>query len=182
MTQNNQPSRLEPAWYVLHTRSRFETVVYDALCKKAVEALLPKIHVPSKRRDRKIILQVPLFPGYVFVRTNLHPEHHLTILKTVGAVRLIGTQDGPVPVPNPTIASLNIMSASDEPIFTGHRFRRGDPVMVVNGPFTGVTGIFVRYRKQGRVVVQIDALGQYAAAEVDESDVEIQGRLYGQHV
>ena len=179
MNSPDYSSTLAPAWYVLHTRSRFESVVYDALCKKSVEALLPKIRQPSKRRDRKIILQVPLFPGYVFVRSNLHPEHHLTILKTVGAVRLIGTHDKPVPVPDSTIQSLDIMTRSLEPIFTGNRLRRGDPVIVVHGPFTGVTGIFERYGKQGRVFVQIEALGQYAAVEVDESDIEILGRLYG---
>ncbi|MGB5986815.1 MAG: UpxY family transcription antiterminator [Desulfobacterales bacterium] len=179
MPDKPQITALTPAWYVLHTRSRFETVVYDALRKKAVEVLLPKIQVPSKRRDRKVILHVPLFPGYVFVRTDLHPEHHLTILKTVGAVRLIGTHDTPVPVPERSIESLNIMAGSEQPIVTGNNLRRGDPVMVVSGPFTGVSGIFVRYGKQGRVLVQIEALGQYAAAEVDEADVEIQGRLYG---
>ena len=179
MVMNKFADPLTKAWYVLHTRSRFETVVYDALRKKQVEAFLPKIQKPSIRRDRKIMLQVPLFPGYVFVRTDLHPERHLNILKTVGAVKLIGTHKQPVPVPDTAVDSLNIMTGSDQPLFTGQRFRRGDPVLVVRGPFTGVTGTFIRYRKQGRVLVQIDALGQYAAAEVDEADVEVQGQLYG---
>jgi transcription antitermination factor NusG len=178
MASNPSISELKSAWYVLHTRSRFETVVYDALCKKSVEAVLPKIQKPSTRRDRKIMLQVPLFPGYVFVRTNLHPEHHLSILKTVGAVRLIGTHDRPVPVPDSAIESLNIMALSQQPVSTGYRMRQGDPVIVVRGPFTGVTGIFVRYGPEGRVQVEIEALGQHAAVEVDESDVEPQGALY----
>jgi transcription antitermination factor NusG len=46
-------------------------------------------------------------------------------------------------------------------------------VVVVSGPFTGVTGIFVRYKGNDRVVVNIDALGQSAGVEVDEEDVEI---------
>ena len=58
-------------WYVLHTRSRFETVVHDGLHKKAHDVFLPKVRVRSKRRDRKVMIDVPLFPGYVFVRSNL---------------------------------------------------------------------------------------------------------------
>jgi hypothetical protein len=43
---------------------------------------------------------------------------------------------------------------------------------VVYGPFTGVIGTFVRYRGKGRVIVNIEALGQFAGAEVSEEDIE----------
>jgi len=91
----------------------------------------------------------------------------------VGAVRLVGSKDGPVPVLADTIESLKIMVSSGHPIATGSRFQKGDRVMVVAGPFAGVNGLFVRYRGKGRVVVYIEALGQYAQAEVDEEDIEM---------
>ncbi len=164
--------QLEWHWYVLHTRSRFERVVHEGLAKKSHEVFLPKVRVRSRRRDRRVILDVPLFPGYVFIRSNLHPDHHLDILKTVGAVRLIGNKAVPVPVPDETIDSLKIMVSSDTRIDTGRRLRKGDRVMVVRGPFTGVVGTFAHYRGAGRVVVHIEALGQYASVEVDEEDIE----------
>ena len=161
------------SWYVLHTRSRFENVVNEGLMKKSLEVFLPKVQVRSKRRDRRIMIRVPLFPGYVFVKTNLTANEHLEIVKTVGAVRLIGNKDGPVPVPDENIASLKIMVEGDYAISTGRRFKKGDRVIVVNGPLTGVTGVFARYRGKSRVVVHIEALGQFAGVEVDENDVEL---------
>lgn len=159
-------------WYVLHTKSRFENVVTEGLAKKSLEVFLPRIQVQSRRKDRRRVIRVPLFPGYVFVKTNLNPYEHLEIVKTVGAVRLIGNKIGPVPVPEDTVSSLQIMVTGDQPIATGSRLKKGDRVMVVQGPFTGVTGIFIRYKSQGRVVVNIEALGQYAAVDVDQEDVE----------
>jgi transcription elongation factor/antiterminator RfaH len=167
-----------PAWYVLHTRSRFENVVHDGLVKKSLEVFLPKIQVPSRRKDRSVMLKVPLFPGYLFVKSNLKPREHIEIVKTTGAVNLIGSKDGPVPVPDETIASLQIMVNADQHISTGRRFRKGDRVMVVQGPFTGVKGTFARYGRRGRVVVHIDALSQYAAVEVDENDVEFEDKIF----
>lgn len=161
-----------PSWYVLHTKSRFENVVNDGLQKKKVDVFLPKIKVRSKRRDRKMMIQVPLFPGYVFVKTDLHPDEHLGILKTAGVVRMIGSHSGPVSVPDKTIDSLRIMVNAEEDILTGTRFRQGDKIMVVAGPFAGVMGQFVQYRGLGRVIVDIDALGQFAAVNVGEDDVE----------
>ncbi len=163
---------LVPEWYVLHTKSRCENVVSNALMKKSREVFLPKILVRSRRTDRKKMIRVPLFSGYVFVKTSLDPREHLDILKTVGAVQLIGSQSGPVPVPEETIASLKIMVSTDNPLSIGPHFERGDRVMVISGPFAGVRGIFSRYKGVNRVIVNIEVLGQYAAAEVDESDVE----------
>jgi len=166
-------SELEYSWYVLHTKSRFENVVNEGLVKKSMEVFLPKVQVRSRRRDRKVMIRVPLFPGYLFVKTNLDPVEHLEIVKTAGVVRFIGNKEGPVSVPSDTIDSLKIMVKVDNTITTGSRFRKGDRVIVVQGPFAGVIGTFARYRGKGRVIVNIEALGQYAGVDVSEEDIEI---------
>jgi len=100
----------------------------------------------SKRRDRRLKIRVPLFPGYVFVRSDLNPHERLEIVKTIGVVRLVGNKDGPIPVPDEAINSLRIMVAGDNRVLTGTRMKKGDRVIVVDGPFTGIMGTFVRYR------------------------------------
>jgi transcription elongation factor/antiterminator RfaH len=165
--------KLEYFWYVLHTKSRFENVVNEGLIKKSIEVFLPKVRVRSKRRDRKVMIRVPLFPGYLFVKTDLAPYEHIEIVKTVGAVRLIGNKDGPIPVPSETVQSLKIMVKGSDTVSTGTRFRKGDRVMVVHGPFAGVVGTFARYGGKERVIVNIEALGQFAGVDVNEEDIEI---------
>lgn len=166
-------NKLICSWYALHTRSKFENKVYDALIKKSIEVFFPKVQVRSKRRDRKVMLNVPLFPGYMFIKTDLNPCEYIEIIRTVGAVRLIGNKDSPVSISSESIESLKIIVAQNNPIITGIRFKRGDRVIVVYGPFAGVTGIFDRYEKKGRVLVYIEALGQFAGVNVSKKDVEI---------
>jgi transcription antitermination factor NusG len=164
----------DPSWYVLLTRIRYESTVYEGLQKKNIESFLPTVQRRSRRKDRKFFLSRPLFPGYLFVRTSLVPEKHIFVLKTIGAVCLLGGNNGPVPVPDEAIHSLRIMiSNSDRGRITiGKNLHKGDTVIVAHGPFSGVQGCFDRYRGKSRVVVHIDALGQFAAVEVDEMDVE----------
>jgi len=163
---------LKPAWYVLHVKSRFENVVNEGLIKKSFEAFLPKIRVRSKRRDRRKMIHVPLFPGYLFVRTKLDPHLHLEIVKTVGSVRLVGNRTGPpVSVPDDVVGSLRIMVAAEEAVTTGHLYRKGERVLVTGGTLAGVIGVFSQFRGKGRVIVNIDILGQFAAVEVSEDDV-----------
>ena len=118
------------------------------------------------------MIRAPLFPGYLFLKTVLQSHEYIEILKTGGAVRLIGNKEGPIPVAAETIESLKIMVAGDNEVLTGARFKKGDPVTVVYGPFAGLTGTFVQYRGKARVVVTIEALKQFAAVDVKEEDVE----------
>jgi len=172
MPKNMSDPTPKSAWYVLHTRSHFENVVFTSLSGKELETFLPKMRVKSRRKDRQKMIDVPVFPGYVFVRSALLPAEHVDILKTVGAVRLIGNSAGPVPVPDDTVESLRIMTEVPDSLFTGQRFERGDRVLVTAGPFAGVVGLFSRYRGQERVAVEVEILGRFAAVEVAEEDVE----------
>ncbi|MCK5782810.1 MAG: UpxY family transcription antiterminator [Desulfobacterales bacterium] len=166
------------SWYVLHTKSRFENVVDNGLTKKSIEGFLPRIKVRSRRKDRKLFIRVPLFSGYTFVKSDLSPHEHLEILKTAGVVRIIGNNDGPVPVIEEAVESLRIMVAAEEEVITGTRFQKGDKVMIACGPFTGIIGEFVQHRGKGRVIVNIEVLGQFAAIHVSEEDVEPLPKIY----
>lgn len=161
-----------PKWYVLHTKSRFEKVVNEGLLKKSIEAFLPTMHVKSKRRDRKLMLDLPIFPGYTFVKSTLNAEENLSILKTAGVVKIIGNMSGPVPVESGIVESLQIMVASKGAIKTENKFKKGEKVVVLYGPFAGLTGIFQKYRGKGRVYVNITLLGQSASVEIEEEDIE----------
>mgnify|MGYP001599461967 FL=1 len=164
---------ITPSWYVLHTKSRFENVVHEGLTKKSIEVFLPKVLVRSRRVDRKVMIRIPLFPGYLFVKSDLTPGRHIEIVKTAGVVRLVGNRSGPLPVSHETVESLKIMTAGDGKVLTGTVFKKGNRVIVISGPLEGVMGTFTRYGKIGRVIVNIEALGQFASVEVDEEDIEV---------
>lgn len=161
-------------WFALLTRSNFEQVVFDQIVQKKMAVFLPKAKKISRRKDRKKVIDVPLFPGYLFVKSSLDPACQLFILKTQGAVRFLGNQKGPVPVPDTQIESLKILTAADQDLITGacSPMVQGDPVMVMEGPFAGTRGEFIRYRGKGRIIVKLPLLGRYAGVEMDEDLVE----------
>lgn len=159
-------------WYVLHTKSKFEKVVTDSLLKKDIHAFLPTIMKLSKRKDRKKILEVPMFPGYLFVKSNILPKNHVNILKTTGAVRLLGSNKGPMPVNEASVESLRLFSKSKETISTGKGFKKGEEVVITDGPLAGAKGIYEKKAGKNRVIVQIDILGQYAFTEVEKDNIE----------
>ena len=161
-------------WFALLTRSNFEQTVYNGLAKKNIKAFLPKTKKKSKRKDRNLMIEVPLFPGYLFVQSTFSSDDQLKILKTTGAVRLLGNQSGPVQVPDPQVESLKILTSANMDLVTGVniKLKTGDPVMILQGPMAGVKGEFTRHKGKGRVVIKLDVLGQYAGVEDEESNIE----------
>lgn len=161
-------------WFVLLTRSNFEQTVYKAITQKKIEAFLPTVKRKSKRKDRHLMIDFPLFPGYLFVRSDDCPASQLNILKTTGAVRLLGNHAGPVPVPDSQIESLKLLTTIKTDLITGVNagLKKGDPVMIIEGPMAGVRGEFTHHKGKGRVFIKIDALGQYAGVEVEKENVE----------
>lgn len=120
------------------------------------------------------MIEVPLFPGYLFVRSTFDPSAQVNILKTLGAVRLLGNTQGPLSIPDSQIKSLQLMTNANVDLITGSSIlpQKGDPVMILEGPMAGVKGEFIRHKGKGRVIIRIDLLGQYAGVEMDGDNVE----------
>jgi transcription antitermination factor NusG len=166
----NPPS---PRWYALHTRSRFEQKVFEGLVGKSVESFLPKIQVMSHRKDRRQRIWVPLLPGYVFVRTLLAPEAYYEIIKTIGVVRMVSFKARPVPAEDREISSLMVLDGTDRTVHNRAYMRKGDRVMIMEGPLRGLTGFYVRHKgKSDRVVVSVDLLQRSLEVEVEDWALE----------
>ncbi len=165
---------LDLKWFALLTRSNFEQTVYNSFVKKKFDTFLPKTRRQSKRKDRKLMIETPLFPGYVFVKSTQEPSFQLSILKTTGVVRLLGNTEGPVPVPSQQIESLKMLTSANMDLVTGATVKlvKGDPVMILEGAMAGLQGEFIRYKGKTRVIIKIGVLGQFAGVDIDETNVE----------
>ena len=53
-------------WFALYVRSNFEKTIEQCLKDKGYQAFSPFYQTLRKRSDRTKMLDLPLFPGYVF--------------------------------------------------------------------------------------------------------------------
>ncbi|MDI6852054.1 MAG: transcription termination/antitermination NusG family protein [Deltaproteobacteria bacterium] len=161
-------------WYVVQTLCRNEAVVESALRQKDQEVYLPRIKVPSRRRDRKLFLRQPLFPGYLFIRTELDPRTYLDIRRTRGVVKILGRQGGFEPVPDETLESIRIMEKSGLPLITCPPLRRGMRVYITAGLLAGARGVIQkRLEKKHRLVVSVELFQRAVAVELDEDFLKL---------
>ncbi|MFP3867929.1 MAG: transcription termination/antitermination protein NusG [Desulfobacteraceae bacterium] len=163
----------EAAWYVIHTRCHHEGKVEVGLNQKGMEIFLPRMAVPSRRRDRRRILEVPLFPGYLFVHTELQGQAYYDIVKLPGVVRLLGVNGCLMPVPAETIQSIQSMVGSGRLYYPCNSLKVGMRVRIAEGPLAGAVGCIARRQgKKRRLVVTVEMLGRAVAVELEDEAVE----------
>ena len=161
---------IEGPWYVTCTSPRHEKRVSQQLQERGIASFLPLYASVRRWKDRRKVLELPLFPGYVFVQMN--PRNRLDLLRLPGVLGLICFQGKPAEVARIEIDNLR-QGLSDRSLVQPHPFlSSGRRVRIRSGPMTGVEGIFVRKRDQTRVVLSISLIQRSVSVEIDEADVE----------
>ncbi len=160
-------------WYAVHTRSRHEERVAEHLQKKRFDIFLPRLNCWSKRKDRRKLIRIPMFPGYLFINCRMTGNHWLDILKTNGVAGIVGYERHPAIIPAEQIKSLRIIDVSNIEAEPYPMLRQGDRVLVMRGPLAGTAGILIDKREHGHsIVINVEAIGRAVTIHIDGSLVE----------
>ena len=177
MTASSNAALAAPAseaWYAVWTRNQYEPRVSDRLRRKHFEVFLPTVRVPSRRRDKRVVLDQPLFPGYVFLRFAPSRAGYVAVASTDGVVRVLGQGwDALQPVPDDQVEGVRRLVTQAEGARAVPWIRVGDRVRIVAGPLAGLEGL-VRDRCRGRAtfVVNVDLLQRSVGVELESALLE----------
>ena len=161
-------------WYALRVKSRHEFVSSEELTGKGIENFLPSVSRVRQWKDRKKIVNFPLFPGYLFVRLEPQPGAFLNVLKTRGSVSFISLEPGqPTSVSPEEIVSLRAMLKSGEQLDVFPAFKAGTAVRVKHGPLSGIIGILEKREGRQMFLINIDILGRSVGLKICAEDVEL---------
>jgi transcription antitermination factor NusG len=139
---------------------------------RQIECYLPLYRTERKWSDgSRVTLELPLFPGYLFV--HIRRNEKSCVLAVPGAVAVVGGTGGdPAPLPDATIETLRtglkLMPARPHPLMTA-----GQRVRIRSGALTGFEGVVVRSKNGCRVVMTLEHIMQSYAVEVDSDDLEL---------
>lgn len=159
-------------WYAVQTRSRFEKVVRAELTSSGIENYFAAVMEAHQWKDRKKLVEQPVFPGYVFVRLPEQEACRIQVLRTNGVVRILGIGGAIEPIPDQDIDSIRRLLSSGAKCYPHPFLREGSRVRVRRGPLRDVEGLLIRVKGQDRLVISVELLSQSVATEVDARDVE----------
>ena len=158
-------------WYVLYVRSRHEKKVHQLLQEKDIKSSLPLIEIVRIWSDRKKIIKVPLFKGYIFVYINIQKDKY-NVLKTDGVVKFIELNKVPSRVRSQQMHWMNIMVKASDKIRYETAILIGQKVRVAIGPFKGIEGIVIQKGNKSRLVVLVDTIMQAVSVDINPEYLE----------
>jgi transcription antitermination factor NusG len=150
-------------WYVINTKPKKEAQVERLFVEGGFT-----IYCPKYRHENRV---GPFFPGYAFLQFEF-PDEYQMVKYTRGVKRVVGTDDGPTPIPDEIVAGIRARERDGLVVLEkyGEEPVAGDEIEIVEGPLKGLKGIF---RKEigasERVMILLNYVS-YQATLVIEKD------------
>jgi len=160
----------QAAWYAAYTCAKHEKRVAQQLEERRIESFLPTYESIRRWKDRKKVLELPLFPSYIFVQIDAH--NRLELLRLPGVLGLVTFQGKPAVVASAEIQNLRQGLSGRRVVHPHPYLKEGRRVRVRSGAMAGVEGVLVRRRDRSRVVLTISMLQRSVSIDIDEADVE----------
>jgi len=160
-----------PGWCALYTTARHEKRVAQHLENRGIEHFLPLYRTPRRWNDgSKVVLDLPLFPGYLFVR--MRRNERARVLEVPGALSVVaGTGKEAAVLDDSEVDALR--TGLSERLAQPHPLlRAGQRGRIRSGPLAGMQGVILRSKSNFRVVLTLELIMQSVSVEVGLEEVE----------
>lgn len=178
---------IQSHWFALRTTYGREKKAYDYLINKNVTAFFPTQTYSKLINGKRTDVVVSRIPNIFFaygtedeIKSYVYDNVHLPYLRFYYSLSHSGKTPlkHPLVIPDEQIESLKVICAvdSDDIIITNNeipQFREGQKVRIINGKFSGVTGIVGRYSGQRRVAVVVPGLLTICTAYIPGAFLEV---------
>jgi transcription termination/antitermination protein NusG len=166
------PSNTVLEWFALFVRTKHERTIQQILTDKGYEAYVPSLTVQRKWADRLKVVEVPLFPNYVFCRFN--SKDRFPVVSTPEVYSVVGSGKSPLPIPDEEIHAIKRVVQSGAHVQSANApLEAGELVTVISGPLTGLNGTVVRVKNSWCLVVTVTLLQRGVATEISRDAVRV---------
>jgi len=160
-------------WYAAYTCANHEKRASTQISRRGFDCFFPTYNTVRRWSDRRIELELPLFPGYVFVHLALCDR--LKVLQAPGVARFVGFGGLPAALPDEQITTLRAGLNAGLRVQPHPYMTIGRRVGLKSGPLAGMHGILLRRKGNLRVVISIELIQRAILVDADVADLEVLG-------
>ncbi|WP_333609578.1 transcription/translation regulatory transformer protein RfaH [Arsukibacterium sp.] len=158
-------------WYLVYCKPRQEQRAQQQLLNQGFDSFVPMITVNVLRAGKKIQRTEPLFPRYLFLKSQA--ELNITAIRsTRGVAALVRFGDSLARIPSALVQSLLTQQLHLQQQLTAQQpFMPGDTIQILSGPFASLNAIFELADGDSRSLVLLTFLGQQLRLTLDNQQL-----------
>jgi len=147
-------------WFILQFKSNSYHQAAKNLNRQGFETFLPLHDTTSRKLSRFVSTSKPLFPGYMFIRFDRAESDWHKINNTYGVSRLITFNSILKSIPTRFINNLKERYDLSGKLLPIKKFKKGDQVKVLTGPFADFIATVEKYEADHRIWILMDLMGR----------------------
>lgn len=186
MSETQTPTvPIEYRWYAIRTftghEAKVKTAIELEMVRLSLQNRVKSIVIPQETvfevRNGKRRTKVKNFlPGYILIELSFDKRLKEVILSLPSIVSFVGTKNEPQALQKDEVDRIMGRVEERKDITTVETsFREGDPVKVIDGPFSNFSGTVkeINIEKQ-KLKVEVGILGRKTPIELDFNQVELE--------
>jgi len=162
----------ESSWYAIQSFPRHEKKVAAELGQKGIKVFLPLVSEKHQWSDRRVSVDTPLFPGYIFVRITQEQSERVAVLRTAGVRSFVGMRGLGDPIPDKQIEGVQAILSKGVPFSSSGFINVGQRVRIRGGSLEGVEGIVTSVNGDKSLVISVDLIQKSLAIRITGFTIE----------
>ena len=153
-------------WFVIQSKPGQLLKAQTELEQQGFETYLHLIKTEQIKKGKRLEVEQPLFPGYLFIFLSKDESNWRPIRSTRGVAKLISFGNEPAVVPMEVVNAIRTQLRHS---YSEQQFSKDDRVSISEGPFKDLQAVFVEYDGEQRAFVLLELLGRWQRMSIELS-------------
>lgn len=166
-------------WFALYVTQNKEFYIKDKLEAiptfsdgQSGTVLLPTIQEISEVRRKKIVRNIPAYPGYLFIRTKLTSDLQSEICQVTYVIRFLGNANQPQMIRDEEMDIVKAIANNETKTQCAFSYKIGDMIEILGGHCKGLSGRIIDVHNINSLKVEIQIFNRAIYATIKLEDVK----------
>jgi len=161
---------LNKKWFIAQIKPNSYEAAFQNLERQGFEIFVPKMEITQRQKNKFIIKNVYVFPGYMFVYFDPGIIRWTKINSTYGVSKILAFNNKPSEISSDLILELKRRYEINNNQTQKEKLQKGDSIKFYVGPFADLIAKVESIDENNRIWVLLEAMGGYKRLKLQNVD------------
>ena len=150
---------LNKKWFIAQIKPNSYHIAIQNLERQGFETFLPKMEITQRQKNKFLVKNVYVFPGYMFVCFDPHIITWSKINSTYGVSKILAFNNKPSEISSDLILELKTRYDINSNLTKKDKLQKGDSIKFYTGPFADLIAKVESIDENNRIWVLMESMG-----------------------